>query len=326
MLRTSLALSLVTGTPFRMVRIRARRERPGLRPQHLAAVRAAAAVGSASVDGARLGSTEIEFRPGAVAGGARQFDIGTAGSVGLVLQTVLPPLLTVSTPTVLTIDGGTHNPMAPPFDFLARAFLPLVARMGPRIEATIERHGFYPAGGGRIVVTIAPVSHLVPIAVTNRGAIGRRHARALVARLPSRIAERELGVVADRLGWDASELETIVVEDSASPGNALSLDVESEHVTEVFTAVGERRVPAEVVAERAVREARDYLAADVPVGPHLAVQLLLPLALAGGGAFRTMPLTLHAETNMDVIRRFVDVDFRVSPVATGVAIDVTPAG
>lgn len=312
MLRTALALSLVTGTPFRMVNVRARRERPGLRPQHLAALNAAAAVGDAEVDGAHVGSQEVAFHPRRVRPGDYQFAVGTAGSAGLVLQTVLPPLLIAPAPSALTLEGGTHNPLAPPFDFLARAFLPLVSRMGPRLDATLVRYGFYPSGGGRFSVRVTPAARLSPLEVVERGAVRSRRARAVVARLSPRIAERELRIAQRRLGLDAEELETVVVQDSAGPGNAVILEVECEHITEVFTAVGERGVPAESVAERAAREALDYLEAGAPVGAHLADQLLLPLALAGGGAFATTPLTLHSTTNMEVIRAFLDVAFTTS--------------
>lgn len=312
MLRTALALSLVTGTPFRMVNVRARRERPGLRPQHLAALNAAAAVGEAEVDGVHIGSQEVTFHPRRVRPGDYRFAVGTAGSAGLVLQAVLPPLLTASAPSVLTFEGGTHNPLAPPFDFLARAFLPLLSRMGPGVEATLERYGFYPAGGGRFTVRVTPAARLSPLEVVERGAVRSRRARAIVARLSPRIAERELRIAQRRLGLDAEELETVVVQDSAGPGNAVILEVECEHITEVFTAVGERGVPAESVAERAAREALDYLEAEAPVGAHLADQLLLPFALAGEGAFATMPLTLHSTTNMEVIGAFLDVAFTTS--------------
>src|SRR6185295_18962730 len=144
-LRTALALSALTGQPFQIDRIRAQRRKPGLMRQHLTAVRAAAEVCQATVAGDSLGSMALSFVPGAVKAGSYSFAVGTAGSATLVLQTVLPPLLVAAGPSTLTIEGGTHNPLAPPFDFLERSFLPLVARMGPQFEARLERWGFYPA-------------------------------------------------------------------------------------------------------------------------------------------------------------------------------------
>ena len=316
-LRTSLALSLITGTPFRITRLRAGRSKPGLMRQHLTAVEAAATVGDADVDGAALGSQELVFRPGSVKPGAYRFAVGTAGSTGLVLQTVLPPLLVADGASSLMLEGGTHNPFAPPFDFLARAFLPLLRRMGAHVEATLERAGFYPAGGGHVSVVVTGVAALAPLTLLARGATVRRRARAIVARLPRQIAERELAVVRSGLGWGAGELEAVSIDGDRAPGpgNALLIEVESEQVTEVFTGFGERGRRAEAVAAGAVQDAGAYLAADVPVGPHLADQLLVPLALAGEGAFRTMPLTRHTITNIEVIREFLEIDIAVTGVS-----------
>ena len=322
-LRTSLALSLVTGTAFRMHHIRQARARPGLRPQHLAALRAAAAIGEADVDGGAVDAREIVFRPRRVRPGTYHFDVGTAGSTGLVLQTVLLPLVMTRAPSSVTLEGGTHNTHAPPFDFLAEAFLPLMRRMGAGVDAECERPGFDPAGGGRVHVEITEGPALSPLSLVHRGATRRRLARALVSRLPRQIAERELGIIASRLGWPADALQAVVLSEAATgPGNVVLLSIESEDVTEVFTGFGERGVRAETVAARAADEAQRYETAGVPVGPHLADQLLLPLALAGGGAFRTMPLSLHATTNAAVIRRFLDVSFDVVRVTDG-AVDVT---
>src|SRR5262245_60443308 len=159
-LRTALALSLVTGAPFRVEKIRAGRQKPGLLRQHLTAVTAAVEIGGAAVEGATLGSRELSFRPGSVRPGAYRFAVGTAGSAALVLQTVLPALLTATGPSTVVVEGGTHNPHAPPFDFLALAFLPLLARMGARAQATLDRPGFYPAGGGQLTVEITPAPAL----------------------------------------------------------------------------------------------------------------------------------------------------------------------
>ena len=172
-LRTSLALSLVTGQPFRMERIRAKRQKPGLLKQHLTAVEAAKTVGCAEADGASLSSQTLEFRPGPVTPGNYRFAVGTAGSATLVLQTVLPALLTASGHSTLTLEGGTHNPMAPPFDFLARCFLPLIRRMGPSVELELRRHGFFPAGGGQLHAALTPTSPRMGSPTVRRPAIGR---------------------------------------------------------------------------------------------------------------------------------------------------------
>jgi RNA 3'-terminal phosphate cyclase (ATP) len=316
-LRSALALSLVTGQPFRIMRIRAGRKKPGLMRQHLTAVEAAAQLGQADVRGARLGSQDLVFEPGCVRPGEYRFAVGTAGSATLVLQTLLPPLLMAGRPSRLTLEGGTHNMHAPPFDFLARAFVPLVNRLGPTLEVTLHRHGFYPAGGGEFVANINPPAQWRSIELTERGAQRRRCARALVAHLPVAIAERELRVVAQRLGLSPAELRAEEISDSHGPGNVVLLELEHEHVTEVFTGFGARGIRAEAVAETVVDQVRRYLTSDAPVGSHLADQLLLPLVLAGGGAFRTTDLTRHARTNIDVIKMFLDVDVETHPEASG---------
>lgn len=310
-LRTAVGLSLFTGQPFRIDKIRAGRRNPGLLRQHLTAVKAAAKIGQAEVTGANIGSTQLTFTPGSVAHGRYQLAVGTAGSATLVLQTVLPALLTSDDQgqqTHLTLEGGTHNPFAPPFDFLAKAFLPLLERMGARIEARLERYGFYPAGGGRIEIEIMPAKRLEPIELNERGKILDRRATALVAHLPRSIAERELGIVHKKLSWPQKWLKAESATNSPGPGNIVTLEIESENVVEVFTGFGERGVAAEAVADQAVVVARRYLASDVAVGEHLADQLLLPMALARGGSFTTVPPSRHTTTNIEIIRKFLDVE------------------
>src|SRR6266481_5961180 len=193
-LRTSLALSLVTGQPFRMERIRAKRQKPGLLKQHLTGVEAAKTVGCAEVNGASLGSQTVVFVPGQVTPGNYRFAVGTAGSATLVLQTILPALLTASGPSTLTLEGGTHNPLAPPFDFLGRCFMPLIRRMGPSVELELKRPGFFPAGGGRFHARIEPVKQLSRLVLLDRGAICGRRARVWLSKLSPEVAERELAV------------------------------------------------------------------------------------------------------------------------------------
>jgi RNA 3'-terminal phosphate cyclase (ATP) len=313
-LRTALALSLVTQHALRITNIRAHRDRPGLQRQHLAAVNAAQAVGQAKVDGAQVGSLALTFIPRTIEPGDYRFDIGTAGSTSLVLQTVLPALWQAASPSRLILEGGTHNPLAPPFEFIQKAYLLLVNRMGPRVVATLERPGFYPHGGGRIDVEITPAP-LKPISIRTRGIVRARRALALIAGLPQHIAERELAVVKKQLGWPDADLHVEVAPSDCGPGNVLTLEIESQHVTEVFTGFGERHVRAETVALRPVQAARAYLDSDVPVGEHLADQLLLPFALARGGAYVTTTPSMHASTNIAVIQRFLDVVINVQSLS-----------
>ena len=306
-LRTALALSLVTQTPCRIERIRAGRAKPGLLRQHLTAAQAAAAIGGAEVTGLHMGSTQLTFTPKAVTPGAYAFQVGTAGSAMLVLQTVLPALMLANGPSTLHLQGGTHNPAAPPFDFLAQAFLPLLNRMGPTIKAELDRPGFYPAGGGECRIEIDPVPALAPLDLYDRGAMQQRRARSLVANLPRHIGERELAVIEQETGWPRDCLDIVALKHARGPGNIVIIELAYEHVTEVFTGFGARRVPAEAVARHALAEMQPYADSSAAAGVYLADQLLLPCALAGGGGFTTLPLSPHAVTNIHVIEQFLDV-------------------
>ncbi len=316
-LRSALALSLVTGKPFRIDNIRAKRKKPGLLRQHLTAANAAVAVGRADVKGNTMGSTELVFAPKTVTPGTYRFAVGTAGSCTLVLQTILPALLTAVDESELVLEGGTHNPFAPPFDFLDQAFLPLVRRMGPYVTARLHRPGFYPAGGGKFVVTIKPSPYLARIDLSGRGEIIHHKALAVVAKLPRNIADREIKVIEERMGWGRDCFQVKEMDDTPGPGNIVSIALKSDTLTEVFTGFGQRGVPAETVALNAVKQAREYMTACVPVGRYLADQLLIPMALAGGGRYRTLPPTRHTFTNMEVVKRFLDVEILAAEVERG---------
>jgi RNA 3'-terminal phosphate cyclase (ATP) len=317
-LRTSLALSIITRRPVLIENIRAKRDKPGLRRQHLTAVRAAATISGAKLSGDTIGSRELRFEPAATQSGDYKFDVGSAGSTTLVLQTILPPLLLAGGRSVIELVGGTHNPFAPPFDFLDRAFLPLVNRMGPQVVPALERPGFYPAGGGRMRVEIEPAARLVPLEIVERGEIVRRLCRATLSNLPAHIAERELAAVASALDWPEHCLEVRRYQERHfGPGNMVTIEIESERVTEVFTGFGRRGAPAETVAHEVATEAMRYLAADVPVGEHLADQMILPLALAGGGTYVTLPPSPHLTTNVEIVHKFLDVPIHVEPLAEG---------
>jgi len=323
-LRTSVALSMTTGKPFRIINIRAGRKKGGLLRQHLTALKAAEEVCGAKVRGADIGSKDIIFEPGDVIAGNYQFSVGTAGSATLVLQTVLPALITAAGPSHLVLEGGTHNPFAPPFDFLEKAFLPILNRMGPQVTCRLERQGFYPAGGGRFSVTVNPGRELKGISLLERGEIRRYACRAMVAQLPKTIGEREVKVVCDALGWSLEDCRVESCRQSLGPGNILSIELESESVTEVFTGFGIRGTRAEDVAKGVVKEAQRYMEANVPAGKYLADQLLLPMALAGEGSFRTLSPSLHTITNIEVIKRFMDIEMecislneRISKITVG---------
>jgi RNA 3'-terminal phosphate cyclase (ATP) len=316
-LRTALALSVVTGKAFAIRRIRARRSKPGLMRQHLTAVNAAAEISGARTEGAEVGASALVFEPGAVRPGDYLFRIGSAGSTGLVLQTVLLPLTLAGQLSRVTIEGGTHNSGAPPFEFLDRCFLPLLRRIGFSMSLKLKRPGFYPAGGGAIEAEIAPATAFQPLRLQERGALASCMAEAVIANLPATIAERELAAVSALLDWPAECLKIRMESQVSGPGNCLLLTIEHEHACEVVTAFGRVSASSETVAAEAAAEARDYLSCPAPVGCHLADQLILPMALAAGGAFVTGRPSMHMLTNIDVVRRFLDVSIEAEEVAAG---------
>jgi len=207
----------------------------------------------------------------------------------------------------LQLIGGTHNPMAPPVDFLQQVFVPALAKMGARIDIAFERYGFYPAGGGAWSATVHPTKKLSRLELVERGEVRSRRATAVAAQIPSSVAVRELTTLATALEWDRNDCRSLTVRASHGPGNALLAIVESEHVTEVFSGFGARGVRAEAVAEGVATETARYLRAGVPVGEHLADQLLLPMALGDGGVFRTVRPSTHLTTQIALLELFLGV-------------------
>lgn len=314
-LRTALALAMCTGRPFEITNIRARRPKPGLMRQHLTCVQAAAAVCSATFEGAVPGSPALRFVPAAVRAGDYSFNVGSAGSCTLVLQTILPALMGAAGPSRVKLGGGTHNPMAPPFHFLARSFAPLLRRAGVGLDLELRRHGFYPAGGGEMVATIRPpAAGLAVFDLMERGVAAGHFAECLIAGLRQSVAERELAVLQDALRWTGEQLRIPPVPAGEGPGNALMATLNHQQVCEVFTSFGDKGVSSEQVAHALVAEVRAYQAKSGALGPYLADQWMLPLALAvahnGGAAeFTCCALTEHARTNAGVIERFLPVRF-----------------
>lgn len=308
-LRSALTLSMISGRAFRLERIRAGRARPGLLRQHLTAVQAAATISGAHVEGASPASQSLFFAPGPLRGGDYHFAIGSAGSCTLVLQTVLPALWYADRPATVTVSGGTHNPAAPPADFLIRAWLPLLRRMRVQTEIELLRHGFYPAGGGQVRAEVAPGKPL-GLTLLERGAWQGTRATAIVAGVPHDVARRELAQLARRIPQLQGECR--VLPHQEGPGNALLVDLEHAAVHEVFTGFGARGVSAEHVADRVAKAVRGYLDSPAGVGEHLADQLVLPLALAGSGSFSTGKPSSHLLTNLAVIGAFLPVAMHVS--------------
>lgn len=329
MIRSSMALSAVTGVPVTITNIRAGRAKPGLKRQHLAAVRAAREICGGGLSGDELNASEVTLYPGPIEHRDFSFSVGSAGSTTLVAQTILPALMLAGGASSITVEGGTHNMAAPPYDYLADVYLPQVARMGPTFAATIERHGFYPKGGGRIRIEIDPAP-LQGLRLEHRAEPTRASARALVSQIPVDIAERELKVVR-RLGKVPEErCRAIDIKDSPGPGNVIMVDFDSGNVREIVTGFGARGTKSETVARRAWKEARAYAEGSMPVGEHLADQLLLPMGLAASqgqtSLFVTGPLSLHSTTHVDLLKRFLDIEITIEETGDGMrTVQVGPA-
>lgn len=307
-MRSALGLSMYTGKAFTIEKIRAGRKKPGLMRQHLTAVRAGKEICGAKVTGDEIGSQTLTFQPGEVKSGDYRFSIGTAGSCTLVMQAVLPALLTAEGESRIRFEGGTHNPMAPPFHFLDEAFFRVLREMGVGIDCSLKSYGFYPAGGGGFEVVVRPAAELKPFSILERGRLCERLAKALVSKIPYMIAEEEAKIIRAKLCWEADECLAHTV-DSPGPGNIVMIRLVSENVTELFTGFGEKGVPLKQVAKRAAGKAKKYLASPAAVDEYLADQLLIPMAMAGRGVFTTCQPSMHTVTNIEVIKQFMDVEF-----------------
>jgi RNA 3'-terminal phosphate cyclase (ATP) len=325
LLRTSLSLGLVTGKAFHMTQIRGARPKPGLMRQHLTCVQAAAAVGGAVVEGAHLGSQELTFTPGPVRAGDFQFAIGSGGATTLVLQTLLPALWHAPGPSTVRIEGGTHNPLAPPFEFIDQCFLPVLRTMGAKASVTLDRPGFMQSGGGILRAEITPVKKWKKLALHERGTLLEHFGTVLNAHLDGGIVRREVNTAAKSLGWQTELVQVREVPESTGPGNIVMLGTRFEHITELCSSVAQMGRSAEQVGGAASKGLGKYLENDAPVGVHLADQLLLPLALAGKGAFTTFALSRHTASNMALIPQFLDVVFEIEEKDRGMrVVRVTP--
>ena len=308
-LRTSLALSILTRQELHITLIRHRRSKPGLMAQHLKSVEAAARVCRGSVEGASTGSQELTFRPEEPHSGKYTFEIGTAGSTSLVLQTIFLPLCLAERTSTVTLTGGTHVPWSPCFEYLSLQWLPYLQQMGIRAELTLEQAGFYPPGGGSIRAVIHPTRSISPLSIPARGALQRIQGISAVANLDEDIARRQKIQALRRLEPRCRETK-IKATSVPSPvkGTYIVLLAEFAGSRACFSALGARGKPAERVADEAVDGLEEFLTTDGAIDPYLADQLLLPMALAEGiSQFRTSRVTQHLLTNAEIIRQFLPV-------------------
>jgi len=318
MLRTALSLAMVTGQPFRMVHIRGKRRRPGLMRQHLTCVNAACEISGGTADGAEIGSTELVFRAGKVRGASYSFAIGTAGSTSLLFQTLLPALLHADGPSTLRLEGGTHNPLAPPFEFIDRVFLPILRRMGAEVETSLLETGFAPVGGGIIECRIRPCAKLAELHLHERGELKSTHIRVPTRNLPINIAGRILQTAMEHLPCEDASVETR--EPGPGRGVCCLCEADFENITEITSSFGETNVTAERVGKRAGKLLSDFIGSKAAIGRHLADQLLLPLSLAGGGSFTTIVPDDHVSTNLRVIESFLPIRSQIQETDRGLRV------
>ncbi|MHB1189120.1 RNA 3'-terminal phosphate cyclase [Thiobacillus sp.] len=312
-LRSALALSVITGEAMRLTNVRVRRPQPGLKPQHLKAVEAAASISGARVEGVCLGSQTLCFEPAGLTGGNYAFDIGTAGSTSLLLQTLYLPLSFADGPSRLTLSGGTHVPWSPCYHYLQWQWLPYLAAAGYHLECTLERAGFYPRGGGLLHANIVPSRHFSPLRLTVRGRLLRIRGLSAVGQLDRAIAERQRLQAIVRLRELEVSVEIEVAEvPAASPGTFIVLQAEFEGGRCCAFALGARHKPAEKVADEAADELRADIHSGGAIDGWLADQLLLPLAFVPDRSeFSVCRISRHLRTNAELLGYFL-------PVAVGI--------
>lgn len=315
--RTALTLSCILGTPFHVTAIRAGREPAGLRPQHVAAIRAAAEICDAHVEGAEAGSAALTFEPGGpVRAGVYEWEIGTAGSTTLVMQTVLLPLALAAGDSTASIHGGTHVPHSPPAHYLRDVYVPLLLEMGGDAALFVEAYGWMPEGGGLISAQVTGGATLRGRDLRDRGDLERVFGTAVACNLPShipqRMANRAINLLAGVDSFDAPVDIRPARVSGISTGAGIFLTAEYSNGRGGWGVLGRKGIPSEVVAGDAVTALLSFHDSGAAVDSHLADQLVIPLALAAGkSAFTTPEITGHLRTNIETVRRFVDREIRI---------------
>lgn len=310
-LRTSLSLAALTGKGVRFTRIRAGRRKPGLMRQHLACVRAIAEISGGNVEGCELNSTEVIFEPRKIRAGNYRFVVGSAGSVLLIAQCVLPCLLHAEGESVVVLEGGTHAESAPIYDFFERVYLPCLRRMGAEVSSELNQVGFYPAGGGKVTLRIQPMKHRRYLEIMEAGGLREARLTALSHGIDPKIGEDEVRICHAALENDPAFILESRMVNSPGPGNVLFAELASDHITELFSICGDVDISRKEVAERVAGMVRRYRELEVPVWRFLADQLLLPMAIGAGGKYLTVPPSRHSQTNLEVIRKFLDIEIKL---------------
>ncbi|MEO2088313.1 MAG: RNA 3'-terminal phosphate cyclase [Gemmataceae bacterium] len=307
-LRSALALSMLTGKPFKLINIRARRPKPGLAPQHLACVRAAANICSGQYKGGTIGSSVVVFEPGECKSGQYFLGVNTAGATPLILHTVYLPLaLRGAGESRLTITGGTHVKAAPCYHYLETTWAGFLRKMGIEIDLEMARPGFYPRGGGEIRATIRPCAEVRPLHLTTCPELTTAGGFGSVADLPESVGKNMARRLTHKLKMAGVESHIPQETWANGPGAVAGVLFRQAPVPPLFFALGERGKPAEAVADEAVEQAIAFKESGCPVDPHAADQILLPLAFAAAPSeYRTSEVTQHLLTNIETVKRFVD--------------------
>lgn len=309
-LRTSLALSAVLGRPVKIVNIRAKRKNPGLQRQHLTGVMALARLAKARVKGAEIGSTQLEFWPRGLEGGEYEFNIGTAGSVTLVFQALMPVLAFLPKPTRITVQGGTDVPWSPTIDYLRHVVAHHLEAMGLKVAIELHQRGHYPKGGGRVTYTIGdPPGKLKPLYLPDRGDLIRIEGISHAYKLPRHVAERQASsarrALEKALGRDIKVVIWVEHEPARGlgPGSGVALWAVTEKSILGSDSLGARGKPAEKVGDEAARALAEDLATGSSLDRHMSDMIIPLLALAEGeSTVKGARLTLHARTNIEVVR------------------------
>jgi len=319
--RTSLTLACLTGRSVRIENIRAGRSRPGLANQHLTCARAAGMITSGTLEGDHKGSPYLQFSPGEITGGDYRFDIGSAGAASLVLQTVLPALFFASQPSTVTVTGGTHNPWAPPFDFLERTFLPRLKEFGFVGDLELIKPGFYPAGGGRLQIEIQPADkhNLKMIDRIQPKDIKEVNALVYTLKLPAKVYQLQRKLLLES-SLPIENLRHVEIPNAEGSGNCVMTEIIADDHTTIFTAFGQRGKHSSKVIKELVEITQPFLNSPAGVDRYLADQLLLYMALSGAGRFTTNQIYNHCRTNISVIQAFLPVEFKMEEISNAFKI------
>ena len=317
-LRSGLSLSAILQCPIRINNIRAGRKKPGLAPQHLTCVNAVATITNAEVIGGALGSQTLTFRPQEICGGNYTFDVAdirpSAGALSLVFQSVALPLSYAKTPSTVTLRGGTHVPWSPTVHYLREIFIPMAAKFGFEGSIRLNRWGWYPKGGGEAIATVQPITDWCGVQLGHRGKLQAIHGISAASNLPEHIINRQQNQIQKRLARLNSPVNIERVKgESIGQGTLVFLKAEFENAQAGFSALGARGKRAETIADEACQALAGFLGSNAAIDPHLADQLILPMALAKGESrFTTSRITRHLTTNIWLVQQFLPIKFEVN--------------